>query len=454
MVSVHSKIRHMQKSMASQLKSEPSAPPGTLPWGDGWPGAPADHLSDVTLVLNLVRSGEAVTRPELGRRSGLGRTLVTQCVTELTERGLLEDADLGASTGGRAPRTLRFRAEAGQVLVAELGATSIAVGLTDLSGALLVYREERGNIADGPETTLHRVEQLLDGIIADHVTADHPVWGLGIGVPGPVEFESGRPTAPPIMPGWDGYPVRDRLADRYHVPVWVDNEVNLMALGELRVGLGRGLRDFVFVKIGTGIGAGLISGGQLHRGAKGCAGDVGHIAAVEDKSVVCRCGNTGCLEALAGGAALARDGLIAATEGRSPFLAQLVSSGSPVDARAVAEAAQHGDPVAVELLLRSGRLVGGMLATLVNFFNPSLILIGGGVAASGDQFLAAIRQSVYARSLPLATRELRLTISPLGDQAGLRGAGFMVADELFKRELLGAWLPDGTPAGRPELAGL
>jgi glucokinase-like ROK family protein len=450
---VDSKILLMQKSMVEQLKSQASTGPGMQPSGDGVASAPADHLSDITVVLNLVRSGEAVTRPELGRRSGLGRTLITQCVTELTESGLLADADLGPSTGGRAPRQLRFRAEAGKVLVVELGATSISVGLSDLSGVLLVHREERGNIAEGPETTMHRVEQLLDAIVADHVTSSQPVWGVGIGVPGPVEFETGRPTAPPIMPGWDGYPVRDRLAARYQVPVWVDNEVNLMALGELRGGLGRGVRDFVFIKIGTGIGAGLISGGQLHRGAKGCAGDVGHIAVVDDKSVVCRCGNTGCLEALAGGAALARDGLVAAAEGRSPFLAQLVSAGSPVDARVVAEAAQHGDPVAVELLVRSGRLVGGMLATLVNFFNPALVLIGGGVAASGDQFLAAIRQAVYARSLPLATRELRLAISPLGDRAGLKGAGFMVADELFRRDVLGAWLEDGTPAGRPELAG-
>jgi predicted NBD/HSP70 family sugar kinase len=231
----------------------------------------------------------------------------------------------------------------------------------------------------------------------------------------------------------------------------VDNEVNLMALGEFRAGAGRGVRDLVFIKIGSGIGAGLISGGQLHRGANGCAGDVGHIAVLDDETVVCRCGNTGCLEALAGGAALARDGLVAATSGRSRFLAQLISSGAPVDAKAIARAAEHGDPVSVDLLQRSGRRVGDMLATLVNFFNPSLILIGGGVAASGDQFLAAIRQSVYARSLPLATRDLRLSRSPLGDRAGLMGAGFMVADELFSHELLGAWLAYGSPAGHPEL---
>lgn len=410
-----------------------------------------DRLGDLVTVLDLVRSGDAVTRPELGRRSGLGRALITQCIADLIASGLVEEADYGPSTGGRAPRQLRFRSEAGHVLVVELGATSIAVGLTDLSGALVASREEPGNVAEGPETTLRRVEELLDGLLAKRGKSAPPVWGVGIGVPGPVEFRTGRPTAPPIMPGWDGYPVRTRLADRYSVPVWVDNEVNLMALGEQRGGLGRGVRDFVFIKVGTGIGAGLISAGRLHRGAQGCAGDVGHIAVLDDKTVICRCGNTGCLEALAGGAALARDGLVAATDGRSRFLAQLVSAGAPVDARAIARAAEHGDPVSVDLLNRSGRLVGDMLATLVNFFNPSLILVGGGVAASGDQFLAAIRQAVYARSLPLATRELRMARSPLGDRAGLMGAGFMVTDELFSHELLGAWLGCGSPAGRPEL---
>ncbi|MGH3952188.1 MAG: ROK family protein, partial [Pseudonocardiaceae bacterium] len=198
---------------------------------------------------------------------------------------------------------------------------------------------------------------------------------------------------------------------------------------------------------------GLISGGQLHRGAQGCAGDVGHIQVVDDASIVCRCGNIGCLEALAGGAAIARDATAAAADGRSPFLANLVEQGRGLEAREVARAADHGDPFSVELLTRSGRLVGDMLATLVNFYNPSLILIGGGVAGAGDQLLATIRQSVYRRSLPLATRELRIDRSPLGDRAGLMGAGFMVIDELFSRQRLGHWIDDGSPAGRPELAG-
>ncbi len=140
---------------------------------------------------------------------------------------------------------------------------------------------------------------------------------MGAGLPGPVEFAEGRPVVPPIMPGWDGYPVRERLSARYQVPAWVDNDVNVMALGELRAGIGRGEQELLYIKVGTGIGAGVVSRGRLHRGAQGAAGDIGHVSVLDDDSVLCRCGNTGCLEALVGGYALARDGLAAGRTGRS-----------------------------------------------------------------------------------------------------------------------------------------
>jgi glucokinase-like ROK family protein len=412
-------------------------------------GLGSEQLDTLVTVLDLVRAGAVRTRPELSRRTGLGRTVITQRVAQLIESGLVEDGDFGPSTGGRAPRELRLRADAGCVLVAELGATGVAVGVTDLAGGLLAQHSEPWDIARGPVRTLDRVEELLDGLRGQWPGS---VWGVGIGVPGPVEFASGRPVAPPIMPGWDGYPVRDRLAARYEAPVWVDNEVNVMALGEYRAGLGRGARDLVFVKVGTGIGAGLISGGRLHRGAQGCAGDIGHVAVSGGPERLCRCGNVGCLEALAGGAALVRDAVEAAEAGRSATLAARLAEAGRLEVVDIARAADRGDPVSVGLLQYSGRLVGETLARVVNFFNPSLILLGGSVAMTGSLVLPVIRQAIYRRSLPLATRDLQVALSPLGNQAGLMGAGFMVVDELFSRRRLGRWLLAGTPAGRPELA--
>jgi len=426
---------------AQRLNQQPETPPGS------------DQLDAMVTILDLVRAGAARTKPELGRLSGLGRTVITQRVAELQGYGLLASGELGRSTGGRAPRELRLRADAGVILVAHLGARSVSAAVTDLAGEVLAEHHESGDIAAGPERTLDRVEEILDALRAGHApAAAAPVFGVGIGLPGPVEFATGRPVRPPIMPGWDGYGVRDRLAARYDAPVWVDNDVNLMALGEVRAGAARGEANMIYVKVATGIGAGLISRGRLHRGAHGCAGDIGHVAVADGSGIICRCGNEGCLEALAGGAALAREGAAAARDGRSPRLETVAASGRPIDSADVLDAAAAGDATSVELMARSGRLVGHTLATLVNFFDPSLVILGGGVATAGDQLLAALRETVYRRSLPLATRDLRIQKSSLGRHAGVLGTAFMVIDELFSRETLGRWLADGTPAGRPQLA--
>lgn len=253
------------------------------------------------------------------------------------------------------------------------------------------------------------------------------------------------------MPGWDDFDVRTFFGDHFRAPVWVDNEVNIMALGELRAGLAQGQADLVYVKVGTGIGAGLVTKGSLHRGAQGCAGDIGHVTVDDSATVLCRCGKYGCLEALAGGAAIARDAERAAREGRSTFLAAALDRDGKIEAQTVSDAATHGDPVAIDLLARSARLVGVTMARMVNFFNPSLILVGGGVSRSDDAYLAEIRHTIISRSLPLATRSLQISRSSLGDQAGLRGAAFMVADALLSREILPKWLPLRSPAGRTEL---
>jgi glucokinase-like ROK family protein len=331
------------------------------------------------------------------------------------------------------------------LLIADLGATSIDVAVTTLDGRILGHLDEPADIAAGPDATLDRVDELFERLRSAARALPGRLWAIGIGLPGPVEFRTGRSISPPIMPGWDGYLVRERFATRYGAPVWVDNDVNLLALGEWRSGIAVGHDNVVVIKVGTGVGAGIISDGRLHRGAQGAAGDVGHIQVGGARPVVCRCGNVGCLEALAGGAALARDGEAAAREGRSPRLAAALGRNGTVTAEDVAVAASFGDPVALELLQAAGRQIGTMLAGVVNFFNPSLIVIGGGVARSGDALLAAIRETVYRRSLPLATRDLLIQRSSLGTLAGVIGAAAMVAGELFARDALARWVEVGVP---------
>ncbi|MEX1172402.1 MAG: ROK family protein [Chloroflexota bacterium] len=412
---------------------------------------PDEVLDDLVTVLDEIRLGRSRSRSELVERTGLGRAIVARRVGELIHRGLVAEGPVGPSTGGRPPRQLTFQATAGHVLVADLGATSIDVAVTTLDGRILGHHDEPARIEDGPEVCLGRVDALFATLLATTNGIPGRLWGIGIGVPGPVEFGSGRPIAPPIMPGWDGFPIRERFAERYGSPVWVDNDVNVLALGEWRSGVAAGHDDVVVIKVGTGVGAGIIVGGRIHRGARGSAGDVGHIQVTDDASVLCRCGNIGCLEALAGGGALGRAGEVAALEGRSPRMRTALDQHGAVTAEDVARAASFGDPVAVALLQAAGRRVGSMLASVVNFFNPSLIVIGGGVANAPDLFLAAIRETVYRRSLPLATRDLRIQRSSLGGQAGVIGASAMVVDQLFSRASIGIWLDAGDPAGTPEV---
>ena len=413
---------------------------------------PDEALDALVDVLDEIRFGRSRSRSELVTRTGLGRAIVAQRVGELIERGLVSEGDVGPSTGGRPPRQLTFRADNGYLLVADLGATSIDVAVTTLDGRILGHHDEPALIEAGPEVALARVDALFDSLVRTTLGLPGRLWGIGIGVPGPVEFESGRPSSPPIMPGWDGYPIRERFAARYGAPVWVDNDVNVLALGEWRSGVAAGHSNVVVVKIGTGIGAGIISRGHLHRGAQGSAGDVGHIQVTDDPSVVCRCGNIGCLEAVAGGAAIGRAGQAAAEDGRSPRLQTALDQRGTVTAEDVARAASFGDPVAVALLGDAGRRVGSMLAGIVNFFNPSLIVIGGGVANSPDQLLAAIRETIYRRSLPLATRDLLVQRSSLGGLAGVIGASAMVGDQIFARGSLARWIDAGEPSGVPEVA--
>ncbi|MGN6870966.1 MAG: ROK family protein [Solirubrobacteraceae bacterium] len=411
------------------------------------------QLDGLLAVLNHVRGRGLDSRPEIVRATGLTRPVVAQRVGDLISRGLLVEGELGPSSGGRAPRQLRFHANAGRVLVADLGATSLDVAVADVSGRILAHHAEPASVADGPERILGRVNNLFGRLLARDVDAAGQLWGIGIGVPGPVDFGSACVVAPPIMPGWDGFPIREKFAERYDVPVWVDNDVNVMALGELRAGAARGHNTVVLVKIGTGIGAGIVVAGRLHRGAQGSAGDVGHTQVTRDPAVLCRCGKVGCLEALAGGAALARDAVRLAKEGSSPILAErMTERKGRLTAEDVSWAASHGDAASLQLIMRAGRLVGETLSTVVHVLNPSLIVIGGGVANAGDPLLAAVREAIYGQSLPLATRELEIRPVALGSQSGVIGVAAMVTDELFSRACFAEWVQAGSPNGRPDLA--
>jgi predicted NBD/HSP70 family sugar kinase len=220
------------------------------------------------------------------------------------------------------------------------------------------------------------------------------------------------------------------ISQRLGCPVLVDNDVNIMALGEVHAGLARSVDDFLLVKIGTGVGCGIVVGGNVYRGMSGSAGDIGHIR-VDDGGPTCVCGNVGCLEAYFSGAALARDATAAARTGRSAFLAERLEEAGELSAVDVAAAVAAGDSVAVRMVREGGRRVGQVLAGLISFFNPALVVIAGGVAGLGHVLLAEIRSVVYRRSAPLATGNLPIVLSELEDTAGVIGATRLISDHVF-----------------------
>ena len=358
-------------------------------------------------MFELLRDGEPRTRAQLVDLSGLARSTISSRIDVLMRLGLVAPYGGGVSTGGRPPALLALNPGARVVAGVDLGASHARACLADLSGTILAEHRADLDIATGPAQVLGWAEQTIGTLLERQGRAVGELAAIGMGLPGPVEHSTGRAINPPIMPGWDRYDVPAHVQRAYPVPVLIDNDVNIMALGEQHAHLPQ-VGDLIFVKVSTGVGAGLISGGALQRGAQGTAGDLGHVRVARAEGVACRCGNEGCLEAVAAGPALA---------------AALREAGVAAEgAQDVVDLVRAGHVAAAQVVRQAGRDLGEVLATLVNVINPSAIVIGGSLADAGESLLAGIREVVYSRSLPLATEHLSITTSLAGERAGVLGA--------------------------------
>ncbi|HUR51807.1 MAG TPA: ROK family protein [Mycobacteriales bacterium] len=396
--------------------SSPAAAPATRPVTLGTPRVTPGSL------LRLIRTGAARSRADLVALTGAPRSTVSARVEQLLAAKLVYEGGTGDSRGGRPPTLLAFNSKSGLVLAVDLGATSAKVALTDLAGEFLGSLSREIEISDGPEPVLAVVNAMADELLKD-VGGGATVKAVGVGVPGPVEFATGRLVHPPLMSGWHDYQVPQAFA-RFACPVYVDNDVNVIAAGEL--GTGGSDENFLVVKIGTGIGCGIVVHGQVYRGTQGCAGDIGHIYVPSEHTTICRCGNENCLEAVAGGGAIARE-----------------AKARGLDVHGVKDLvrlALQGEPPALELVRNAGREIGGVLASLVNIFNPSRIVLVGSVAEAGNPLLAGIREVVYRRSLPLAARSLEITISDHGKIDGQLGAARLAIESLLDDDRVDAEL--------------
>lgn len=379
--------------------------------------APA-HLvpPDARGLLRMLRTGTPHTRAQLAQLSGLARSTVSARLDGLIASGLVTPAGGQVSTGGRPPALLAFNPAARVVLAIDLGATHGVVAVTDLAGSILHTESRELAIADGPVPVLDWAIDAARRVLAASGRARDALIGVGVGLPGPVEHSSGRPTNPPIMPGWNRFDVPAYLRRHFDVPVLVDNDVNILALGEHAVSWADE-SDLVFVKVSTGIGAGIISGGRLQRGARGSAGDLGHVRVPFTRRTPQHGDVDADLEALASGPAIA---------------AWMSEHGSPAEtSRDVLAAGLRGDPVAIHGIRQAGRDLGEVLATVVNLLNPSVVVIGGSVARAGEHLLAGVREVVYGQSTPLATQNLSIVHSRAGSTGGVLGAAIMVIQRVL-----------------------
>jgi glucokinase-like ROK family protein len=371
-------------------------------------------------AVDLIRfAGKGLSRTDLAEEMGLTRAAVTIIVNDLIAHGIIIETESRTTSSGRPPVVLEINPNHGLVAAIDMGAMHMSVALGDFSARILEEVESSFQIVDGPEKCLEEAGRVLQELLAKRHLKPVDLAGIGVGVPGPVITEQGTVMAPPIMPGWDRFPIRQTLEEKWKTAVTLNNDAELGALGEWAYGAGRGERNLAFIKVGSGIGAGLIINRQIYGGTTGSAGEIGHLT-VDENGPLCACGNHGCLEAFAGGHAIASQARSLVASGKRTLLSEkVIDSLSALD---VAEAARRGDLPSQEIIKHSGRYIGIAIAGLINLFNPSTVIIGGGVAQVGDLLTTPIRQAVRERSLRASEHGVKITTAMLGRRSSLIGA--------------------------------
>lgn len=368
-------------------------------------------------VYGLIRHNRDLTRIDIGRLTGLSRTAVTARVRELTARGLVVEQERAPSTGGRPATLLSFNAAAGVVLTAAVGGSRTRLAVCDLSGEVLTAADLDQGPGLGPQDLMPDVVARLGALLAATGRTGADVFGVGLSLPGTVDQQRGSSVDTPVLSGWDGLPLIPYFRDLTGAPVVLGNDANVIALAEWRTGAGRGLDDLVVVKASTGLGAGIVAGGALQRGAIRAAGEFGHNKTSAAAGRACRCGDLGCLETVAAGWALVQ---ALRDEGRTVH-----------NLRDVVHLAHTGDALARRMIRDSGRHVGEVLAAAVNLLNPAALIVAGDVAGAYDIFVAGLRETLYRNATTLATRVLQIAPSHHGDRGGSIGSAMMVLDQVL-----------------------
>jgi predicted NBD/HSP70 family sugar kinase len=367
-------------------------------------------------IYALIRERRDITRTEIGQLTGLSRTAVSARVAALAALGLVIERELAPSTGGRPASFVSFNADGGVVLSAAIGRSRTRLAVCNLAGDILAQADIDQEPGLGPDDLMPDIVKRLDALLDDSGHREAKIYGVGVSLPGTVDRDRGCSLDSPIMSGWDGVPLPPYFAELTDAPVILDNDANVIALAEWR-GDRQAFDDLLVVKASTGLGAGVIAGGSLQRGAVQAAGEFGHNKTPAAAGVACRCGDTGCLEAIAGGWAI-----VHALQAEGHKVGHL---------RDVVERANGGDPDARRMIRDSGRHVGEVLAAAVNLLNPAVLVVAGDMAGAYDIFVAGLRETLYGNATALATRTLQVVPSTHGDRSGVIGSAMMVLDDVL-----------------------
>lgn len=375
-------------------------------------------------VLALIKERRDVTRTEIGHLTGLSRTAVASRIAALASLGLVTEREQAPSTGGRPATLLSFAADAGVVLTVAVGISRTRLAVCNLAGEVLTIGDIDQEVALGPDDLMPDVVKRLDVLLQEY--PDLPVYGVGLSLPGTVDRERGCSRDSPILRGWDGVDLRPYFVELQrlsNIPVVLDNDVNAIALGELR-GERRGCDDVLVLKVSTGLGAGIVAGGVLQRGASSAAGEFGHNKIAAAQGLPCRCGDTGCLEAIAGGWAVVH---------------ALQRQGHAVrHMRDVVELANGGDAEARRMIRDSGRYIGEAVAAAVNLLNPAVLVVAGDLAGAYEIFVAGLRETLYGNATAQATRTLAVVPAAHGSRSATVGTAVMVLDQVLGPQAIDA----------------
>jgi predicted NBD/HSP70 family sugar kinase len=387
------------------------------------------HRANLERVVRAVRLAGSLTQAEIARSTGLSAATVSNIVRELRDNGTVQVTP--TSSGGRRARSVALSGDAGIVVGVDFGHSHLRVAVGNLAHQVLAEQSEPIDVDASASEGFDRAEQLVGRLVESTGISRGKVLGVGLGVPGPIDVETGTLGSTAILPGWIGINPRQELADRLGVPVQVDNDANLGALGELVWGGGRGVKDLAYIKVASGVGAGLVIDGRIYRGPGGTAGEIGHIT-LDESGPVCRCGNRGCLETFTAARYVLE--LLRGSHGEGLTIPKMVQLG------------REGDPGCRRVIGDVGRHIGMGVASLSNLLNPSRVVLGGDLAEAGELVLGPIRESVSRYAIPSAAQRLSVMPGALGARAEVLGALALVLSEMGDSTILDGNTPVDTPA--------